>query len=63
VFWDRIEAEWSEMACRVSGSKALPTTGVTMLAGDAPTDTGTEDAAAASPVVLNRIEVPDRIVA
>ncbi len=62
MYWDRIEAEWSKMACRVSGSGTLPTTAETRPFSDARTDAGPADAAA-GPVAVTGPEMPDRIVA
>jgi predicted transcriptional regulator len=62
MYWDRIEAEWSKMACRVSGRGALPTTAEMRSFSDAQIDAGLADADA-DPVAVTESEMPDRIVA
>lgn len=59
--WDRIEAEWSEMARRASGNgsriAAAPAEGVEARPDALPADT------AIGTVALNAVDTPDRIMA
>lgn len=59
--WDKIEAEWVKMACRVSGT-GRPTTAV---AGDrvsaALPDAGPADDRV-GPAIVTSVDMPDRIL-